>query len=177
VAAALLMANFQAMVQSLIFQYKDLETFIFALNQAVYRITRADKFITFFVAEINLKTGKIHYVNAGHFPPILYRKSGVCERLTTGCSVIGAFDKLPEIKEGVLDLDGECYLLSFTDGLGELSNGKGDYFEEAHLIPFIAKNSAILPDEFNKRLLEEIEVFRGGEEYLDDIAVLTCKIF
>jgi sigma-B regulation protein RsbU (phosphoserine phosphatase) len=177
VAAALLMANFQAMVQSLIFQYKDLETFIFALNQAVYRITRADKFITFFVAEINLKTGKIHYVNAGHFPPILYRKSGVCERLTTGCSVIGAFDKLPEIKEGVLDLDGECYLLSFTDGLGELSNGKGDYFEEAHLIPFIAKNSAILPDEFNKRLLEEIEVFRGREEYLDDIAVLTCKIF
>ena len=46
-AAALLMANFQAMVQSLIFQYKDLETFIFALNQAVYRITKADKFITF----------------------------------------------------------------------------------------------------------------------------------
>ncbi|MBK7010693.1 MAG: serine/threonine-protein phosphatase [Saprospiraceae bacterium] len=67
VAAALLMANFQAMVQSLIFQYKDLETFIFALNQAVYRITKADKFITFFVAEINLRTRKLRYVNAGTF--------------------------------------------------------------------------------------------------------------
>ena len=67
--------------------------------------------------------------------------------------------------------------MSFTDGLGELSNGKGDYFEETHLIPFIAKNSAILPDEFNRRLLEEIEVFRAGQEYLDDIAVLTCKIY
>ncbi|MBK7010694.1 MAG: hypothetical protein IPH36_19730 [Saprospiraceae bacterium] len=61
--------------------------------------------------------------------------------------------------------------------LGELSNGIGDYFEESHLIPFIVKNSSILPDEFNARLLEEIEVFRADQEYVDDIAVLTCKIF
>ena len=47
VAAALLMANFQAMIQSLIFQYRDLETFIFALNQSVYRITKSDRYITF----------------------------------------------------------------------------------------------------------------------------------
>ena len=53
VAAALLMSNFQAMLHSLIHQYRDLETFVFALNQAVYRITKSDKFITFFIAEID----------------------------------------------------------------------------------------------------------------------------
>jgi phosphoserine phosphatase RsbU/P len=177
VAAALLMANFQAMVQSLIFQYKDLETFIFALNQSVFRITKADKFITFFVAEFNLKTKKLHYVNAGHFPPILYKKDGSFTRLKAGCTVIGAFEKLPEIKAGQEDLDQPCLLLSFTDGLGELQNGKGEYFEEQHLIPFIKENSATLPDEFNAKLLEKIEVFRGEEEYFDDIAVITSKVF
>ena len=50
VAAAILMANFQAIIQSLIFQYKDLETFIFALNETVFkRITKSDKYITFFI--------------------------------------------------------------------------------------------------------------------------------
>jgi phosphoserine phosphatase RsbU/P len=177
VAAALLMANFQAMVQSLIFQYKDLETFIFALNQAVFRITKADKFITFFVVEFNLKTKKLHYVNAGHFPPILFKEDGTVTRLKAGCSVIGAFEKLPEIKAGEEDLDQPCILLSFTDGLGELKNEKGEYYEEENLIPFIRENSSTLPDDFNAKLLERIEVFRGTEEYNDDIAVITCKVF
>lgn len=177
VAAALLMANFQAMVQSLIFQYKDLETFIFALNQAVFRITKADKFITFFVAEFNLKTNKLHYVNAGHFPPVLYWQNGEIERLNHGCSVIGAFERLPDITQGTIELNQPCILLSFTDGLGELKNIGGDYYEEKFLIPFIKKNSSILPEEFNSKLLNEIETFRGEEEYMDDIAVLTCKTF
>jgi phosphoserine phosphatase RsbU/P len=177
VAAALLMANFQAMVQSLIFQYRDLETFVFALNQSVYRITKADKFITFFVAEFNLKNYTLHYVNAGHFPPILYHADGTVQKLTQGCTVIGAFEKLPEIKSGQHELKPGSLVLAFTDGLGELRNKENIYYEETHLLPFIKENCANLPEEFNKRLLEEIELFRGEEEYMDDIAVLTCKIF
>jgi sigma-B regulation protein RsbU (phosphoserine phosphatase) len=67
VSAAILMANFQAILQSLIYQYRDLETFVFALNQAVYRITKSDRFITLFIGELDLHTKKLHYINAGHF--------------------------------------------------------------------------------------------------------------
>jgi len=59
VAAALLMANFQAMLQSLIYQFRDLETFVFALNESVYKITKSDKFITFFIAEIDFQEKKM----------------------------------------------------------------------------------------------------------------------
>lgn len=177
IAAALLMANFQALVQSLIFQYRDLETFVFALNQTVFRITRADRFITFFVAEVNLKTHKMTYVNAGHFPPILYKQGGESQKLDQGCSVIGAFEKLPSIKEDVIHIDEPCVLLCFTDGLGELRNENDEYFEEKRLIPFIQNNFPSLPNDFNDSLLLEIEQFRGNQEFFDDIAVLTCKIF
>jgi phosphoserine phosphatase RsbU/P len=177
VAAALLMANFQAMVQSLIFQYKDLETFIFALNQAVYRITKADKFITFFVAEVNLKTNVIQYVNAGHFPPILYKQDGTVHTLIDGCSVIGVFEKLPSIQAGMLSLDQSSMLLCFTDGLGELRNKSGEYYEEKYLVPFIKENWDSTTEEFNNQLLNKIEIFKGDEDYYDDIAVLTCKIY
>lgn len=175
VAAALLMANFQAMIQSLIFQYRDLETFVFALNQAVYRLTKSDKFITFFICEIDTKKREIRYINAGHYPPIM-RTNGKINRLTEGCTVIGAFEKLPSIKEGLLKYDDEVLIMSFTDGLADLRNDAGDYFEDDNIESFITKNANLPVDEFNDELLKVIDDFKGKTAYPDDIAVLTCKV-
>lgn len=177
VAAALLMANFQAMIQSLIFQYRDLETFVFALNQSVYRITKSDKFITFFIAEVDVKKSRIRYVNAGHYPPVMVKKDGEMIRLDKGCTVIGAFEKLPEINEETLDFEKDAMLVSFTDGLAELKSESDTYFEEKQLLSFIKDHRALNPMRFNEKLMEEIDNFRGEEEYIDDIAVLTCKLF
>ncbi len=176
VSAALLMANFQAMIQSLIFQYRDLETFVFALNQAVYRITKSDKYITFFVAEINLKERQLKYVNAGHFPPIL-KMNNQLQRLDQGCSFIGAFEKLENIKEQVIKLEDEALILCFTDGLPELKNSKKEYFGDSKLEIFVDNHYKTSPLEFNEMLIEEMNKFRGDEDIEDDIAVLTCKIY
>ena len=176
VAAALLMANFQAIIQSLIYQYRDLGTFVFALNQSVQRITKSDKFITFFIAEVDLTKMTLNYINAGHFPPVLYNK-GEITRLDKGCTVIGAFEKLPEIEETKIDLDHEALLLTFTDGLADLQNSEGAYFDDDKTENFVKTNASLSVNDFNDRLLNEINNFRGEEEYSDDIAVLTCKIY
>ena len=176
VSAALLMANFQAMIQSLIFQYKDLETFVFALNQAVFRITKSDRFITFFVCEINTKSNKLRYVNAGHYPPILQKLSGEVMRLESGCSVIGAFEKLPEIKEETLTLTKGDLLVCFTDGLADLQSRGGEYFEEKGLLNFIQTHRGQSANGFNDALLTEINEFTENDKYFDDIAVLTFKM-
>lgn len=176
VAAALLMANFQAMIQSLIFQYRDLETFVFALNQSVHRITKADKFITFFIAEIDTKARTMKYINAGHYPPLLYM-DGKIRELNQGCTVIGAFDKLPEINEETIELSKDALILSFTDGLVELQNGDQKYFGDDMVRDFVIANGNDDPDTFNKKLKEEIDNFRGEQEFNDDIAILTCKIY
>lgn len=175
VAAALLMSNFQAMLQSLIFQYRDLETFVFALNQAVYRITKSDKFITFFVAEINTSTRELRYINAGHYPPLLKNNGSLLE-LKTGSSVIGAFEKLPFINEESIQLSHDALLFCFTDGLVDLKNENGDYFEEEMIKDFLKKNQSLTAKEFNSKLISSIEAFKGEEEYVDDIAILTAKI-
>jgi len=176
VAAALLMANFQAIIQSLIYQYRDLGTFVFALNQSVQRITKSDKFITFFIAEVDLTKMTLNYINAGHFPPVLYN-NGEITRLDKGCTVIGAFEKLPEIEETKIDLSHEALLLTFTDGLADLQNNKGDYFDDDKTENFVKNNANLSVKQFNDRLLNEINTFRGDEGYSDDIAVLTCKIY
>jgi len=176
VAAALLMSNFQAMLQSLVFQYRDLETFVFALNQAVYRITKSDKFITFFIAEINTSTREMTYINAGHYPPLLYN-GGELRELKTGSSVIGAFEKLPFINEERIKLEHDAFLFCFTDGLVDLKNNAGHYYEESMVKQFLNNNKDLSSSDFNKKLIEEIELFKEEQEYVDDIALLTAKIF
>jgi sigma-B regulation protein RsbU (phosphoserine phosphatase) len=176
VGAALLMANFQAITQSLIFQYRDLETFVFALNQSVYRITKSDKYITLFVAEVDLNKKTLRYVNAGHYPPVI-KIGKKLKRLESSCSFIGAFEKLPEIKEECISLESDTMILCFTDGLIDLKNNKDEFFGDDAIEKFLNHNSDLHPEKFNEKLLKEINDFRGELEISDDIAVLTCKIF
>ncbi len=175
IAAALLMSNFQAMLHSLIHQYRDLETFVFALNQSVYRITKSDKFITFFIAEINLDNKELKYINAGHYPPILL-SGGDVNLLKTGSSVIGAFEKLPSIQEETIKIKDDTLLFCFTDGLIDLKNEAGDYYDDDRLINFVRDNASLATEAFNQKLISDLEDFKGSQEYVDDIALLTAKI-
>ena len=175
VAAALLMANFQAMIQSLIYQYRDLETFIFALNQTVHRVTKSDKFITFFIGEVDLNNKTLKYINAGHYPPVLYQ-SGKIKRLNSGCTVIGAFERLPEINEEIVPIEEGALIMCFTDGLADLKDEEGNYFEDNGIESFVETNGQLSAKEFNNRLLTSIDQYRGEEEFPDDIAVITCKV-
>ncbi len=176
VAAALLMANFQAIIQAMIHQYRDLETFIFALNEAVYRITKSDKYITFFIAEIDLKKRSLKYINAGHYPPVLIH-GGNISRLKCGTTIIGAFEKLPEIKEEEIHLPDEAFIFCFTDGLVDMQNEKGESFSDELIEKYVNQHWRQTADDFNTGLMKEIESFKGNQDYSDDIAILTCKIY
>ena len=175
VSAALLMANFQAMVQSLIHQYRDLQTFVIALNQAVLRITKGERFITFVIAEVDLKKKSIRYVNCGHFPPFVFDGKDV-QRMDRGTSILGITDKLDVVEEGIIALEPSSLVLLFTDGLVDLQDENGEYFSEEKIEEFINNNRNTKAQAFNLQLMESLAAFKGEGEYPDDIAVLTCKI-
>jgi sigma-B regulation protein RsbU (phosphoserine phosphatase) len=175
VSAAILMANFQAILQSLIYQYRDLETFVFALNEAVYRITRSDRFITLFIGELNLHKNTLQYINAGHFPPFLIQ-NGVITRLESGCTIIGAFDVLPEIHMGEVKLTHPGTIFACTDGLTDVVNDLDEYFDDSHLLSILENaGKAQSAENLNNKLMNEVDQFRGSRPYPDDIALLTCK--
>jgi sigma-B regulation protein RsbU (phosphoserine phosphatase) len=115
-------------------------------------------------------------VNAGHFPPIIINKQKEIRRLKAGCTVIGAFEKLPEIKEEQINLIGDELLMCYTDGLGELVNEYGEYFEESSLEQFIKDNNEVSAKDFAQNLEDKIDDFAKNEGLKDDIAVLLCKL-
>lgn len=175
VAAALLMANFQATLRNAIMHDSDLVKLVQYLNKMLVQLTNSDKIITLFVAEFNAITRQLSYVNAGHTPPFLVTGDKM-HRLSEGCTLLGAFDHLPVIQLGQLTLDSDTLIMAYTDGLTDLVNDEGVYFDDKLITEFLKENAKCTADQINKKLLEAMETFKGEQDYPDDIAILTCKL-
>lgn len=176
VAAALLMANFQSNLRLLAQQTSDVKKLVKQLNRQVYEVTKSDRYLTLFVAYVDLANQQIEYVNAGHYPPLLHCQ-GKTHFLKEGCTVIGAFENLDRIEKGVLNLSGEVTFILYTDGLTDLKNVKGEYFNKELLGTFIGENSHCRATELNEILLQKLQRFNAEPDFPDDIAILTCKLF
>jgi sigma-B regulation protein RsbU (phosphoserine phosphatase) len=176
VAAALLMANFQSKFHNLMNKRTNLDDFVIELNKSLFRITKGDKFLTFFVAEFDIENNLLKYVNAGHNPPLMIMNGKVI-MLDKGCTILGSFTDLPEVEVGHEIVDYESIILTFTDGLTDIKDKHENYFDENMLASFALSNNKLPTQEFNDQLLKKIEEFKGEENYPDDFTVLTCKIF
>ena len=175
IGAALLMANFQANFQSLIRQRVPLVDFIKSLNSSVNQITKGEKFITFFIAEIDLEKGELSYINAGHNPPMHISK-GIIRRLTEGCTILGSFNELPEINVGILPIMEEDIIISFTDGLVEVKDHEGTFLSEEMLHDFIRSCEFTSTKMANNLIKQFVDNFNGANTFPDDFTLLSCRI-
>ena len=176
VAAALLMSNFQANLQLLVRREISMDQMIRLLNESVLRITKGDKFITFFLSIYNIETRILTYVNAGHNPPLLFGRDHVTY-LRDGCTILGIFPEIPSIEVGEIRVSPNSLLVAYTDGLTDVRNDQNEFFNTEMLHAFLKKYQELSVKSFNEKLLSTIEEFRGQSEYPDDVAVITCKIF
>jgi len=176
VSAALLMANFQANFHTLITKRSSLFDFVHEINNAVYKITNGERFITFFVAEYDIETNELSYVNAGHPPPVLVHENGV-KLLTEGTLVLGSIDELPMLEVGKLEVPDQALILTYTDGLTDLQNMAGETYEEEILYRFMRRQHGRSAKAVNNALVRELNDFRQNNEFPDDLTVLTCRIF
>jgi len=176
VSAALLMANFQANFHTLITKRSSLYDFVSDINKAVYKITNGERFVTFFVAEYDIETNELSYVNAGHPPPVLVHENGI-KLLTEGTLVLGSIDELPMLEVGKIDVPDQALILTYTDGLTDLQNIAGETYEEEILYRFMRRQHGRSAKAVNNALVRELNDFRQNNEFPDDLTVLTCRIF
>lgn len=176
VAAALLMANFQANLRALVTRCQTLEEIVQEMNAAVFRVTQGDRFITLFLARYDTDTRTLHYINAGHTPPLLFSNGEVIP-LKNGCTVLGWMPELPFLEIGGVCLTDEATLFTYTDGLTDVLNDAGEDFCEDKLIAFLQTQANLGAKELNAKLLEHVEIYREHQPFPDDITVLTCKMF
>jgi sigma-B regulation protein RsbU (phosphoserine phosphatase) len=174
IPAALLMANFQANLRTLVTRGYPLPQFIDILNTKVCDITKGEKFITLFIALYNFDTRNLAYVNAGHNPSLLYNGTEI-ELLEKGCTILGMFDALPYVQFGETTVKPGSMIVNYTDGLSEAANAKGELFEIEGLTDYLTANHEMDLSAFNTKLIERVVEFKQGTEFDDDITLLTLR--
>jgi len=174
VPAALLMATFQASLQTLAAAPTSLLELVLALNRyACAHSLGGARFTTAFLAELDLDTRALTYVSAGHNPPVLRRASGAVERLEAGGLPLG-IKANASYESGASALKPGDLLVIFTDGVVEAENEAGDEYGEDRMLGLLA---ATVPGESAaatlNRLMSSVDTFVGATRQHDDI---TCLV-
>jgi sigma-B regulation protein RsbU (phosphoserine phosphatase) len=114
-------------------------------------------------------------VNAGHNPPMLF-KNGKVLLLEKGTTVLGIFEELPFINEGIIDYKDEAFIYAYTDGLTEVQNSSGEEYGDEKLMYFIMKNIDKSGANLNQLIKDNVDEYRGDVPYHDDVTMLSCWI-
>ncbi len=176
IPAALMMSNFQASLRTMISQSDDLELIVRELNYQLNYSGNGEIFITFFVAIYDSINKQLNYINCGHNPPLMTCENGGIELLEKGTTILGMFDPLPFLEEGVLTDLKQFDLFCYTDGLNEAINEKEEEFGEANINRVVHENLGINPEELNQLMLKEVENFRNNTPYRDDVTLVSVKV-
>ena len=97
------------------------------MDKAIADQFNPDQFVTAQMMCLNISTGRLQWVNAGHPAPLLIRDGAVAERLETPTTLpVGFGGEEPHVSERTLQRGDK--LLFFTDGLIEERQSDGEQF-------------------------------------------------
>jgi len=131
-------------------------------------------FVTLFYAVLDSRENTIRYVNAGHNPPVVYRRSGEIELLEPTGPVIGLLDT-PQYQDRIIRLNQGDILVIYSDGVTEAMNRDGELFSEERLISLIRDHHDLTAREMIASILTGVQEFAGGEPQSDDITIMVLK--
>ncbi len=176
VPAALLMATIQASLRTLAAQPATLLDLVAGLNRYASAHSLAGaRFTTAFLAELDLVTLELEYVNAGHVPPVLLRASGRLERLEAGGLPLGIKPDA-SFESGQIALERGDLLAILTDGVTEAENEAGEEFGEARLLSLFARPAQASAAAALKEIMSAVDAFVGAARQHDDITALTLLL-
>lgn len=175
IPAALLMSNLQAAVRGLSSPSLAPDHLCNSLNSLVWKNTHTDRFITLFYGQLDGRTRRLRYANAGHNAPIVLHRDGTQERLQEGGGVLGVFEE-QKFDLGTLDLAPGDRLVLFTDGVTEANNREGEEFGERRLLGLLEEHRALPANAIKEKIAAAISEFSGGH-LTDDATLLILAAY
>ena len=130
-------------------------------------------FASVFFGFLNIETGKLTYVNAGHEAPMVFRKNGDIELLDITGGVLGLFPAASYATKTVTLNEGDL-IFTYTDGVNEAKNLDGEQFTEQRILE-IAAPEGNDTESFLGIILDAVRQFRGEAEQSDDITMLALR--
>ena len=137
----------------------------------------ANMFVTAWIGIVDLATGDVEYVNAGHNPPLVKRTDGSVEYLTAKSGPpLAVMDGMPYRRQTLSLAPGDGILL-YTDGVTEATDRALALYGEDRLIGTLrgllgARDAGAVID----GIVRDVDDFANGAEQADDITLLAFKL-
>lgn len=139
-------------------------------------LSRADSFVTVFVATIDTEKQTLDYASAGHAPVLLWRAiSRTTEQLRATFPPIGIFGYQGESPRTIPLHPGDMLML-YTDGITEAQSPNGELFGLNRLIYILESKADESPETVREYIQSEITNFRKNAPGGDDATLLIVKI-
>jgi sigma-B regulation protein RsbU (phosphoserine phosphatase) len=173
---ALVMAGLRALIHSRLPQQRtNLAALMRELNLYLLATMPDDMFVTLFLAVLDVSTGQIHYVNAGHLPPlVLAGPDAEPMRFTISGPVLGI---LPDIhfETNTVGIEPGSLLAVFSDGVTEATDASGKMFYQSRVVESLQKGWSSSATHQLAHLLQSVERFSKNVDQADDISVILIR--
>jgi len=180
--SALVMASLQSLVRTnLAMREGKLSRFATELSAWLYEQTADERYATLFLAVVDTRSMLLSYVNAGHNPPLFFRKwtlsrqQSVSDVLDKGGPPIGMFRR-PQYQCGQIPLQESDVVVFYTDGITDAVNQELSQFGEERLRESVGRSLLLSAPEICQRIREHLQTFTGATPQWDDITLAVMKV-
>ena len=175
VPAALFMMSSQSMIKSEAMKGSSPGKVLESVNKQICVNNPKNMFVTVWLGLLELSSGKMKCVNAGHEYPIIKQPGGAFEIFKDKHGlVVGAMD-IAKYREYDLSLKPGSKLFVYTDGLAEAIGEEKEQFGLDRVVDVLNRNPDGSPQELLDTVTNEVDVFVHGAEQFDDLTMLCLE--
>jgi two-component system response regulator len=142
-------------------------------NKYICNIHHSATYATLFFGLLDLHSGKLDYIDAGHEPPLILNQGQVRLMLQPTGPVLGMLEEMTfEVKNA--QLQAGDILLVYSDGVTDVQNQNGEIFGDDNylgLLNYTAKSAESLLD----HIVSNLRDFIGETPQYDDITLLAVR--
>lgn len=146
------------------------------VNKNLCESEEDNMFVTAWFGIIDLTTGQMDYVNAGHNPPIFCKSGEQFEYLRSSKKrlPLAAIDSICYTQESITFKPGDQLFL-YTDGVTEATNADYNFYGEDRLLEFVNNHQNTELKEFLQLMKSDIDKFAGTSPQADDITMMLIR--
>jgi sigma-B regulation protein RsbU (phosphoserine phosphatase) len=176
IPAAIFMASARSIIKSQAVSDVPPADIMGIANHLVARDAKHGMFVTVFYGMFNRRTRLLHFCNAGHTLPYLYRTSTeTCASLFNTNFPLGVYDPFT-YQDAVIQLEPGDRLILYTDGVNETLNAVHEQFGLERLVRLIFEYGARSAQELRDAILTRVKNFADEQGVTDDITILVVQV-
>lgn len=175
IPAALFMMTSKTLIKNLAKTGLTPEETVTKTNKQICKSNEQGFFVTLFLCVLELSTGKLTCVNAGHNPPLIKRAKDKFEYFQCKPNlVIGAMNGI-NYESCEIQLNPGDSIFLYTDGITEALNKNKDFYGENRLVMKLNSITDISAENILSEVKSDVEEFSIDEAQADDITMLAFK--